>query len=174
MNVEKIRLFPFDQTGGLKPLGKLARNITIAAVIPMLYVSTVLYENYSKEEVTLLDKPMSMFMLVIYAAVLVIIFLYPIKPVHTTLGKAKTKAKEKLGLMIAQKSGRGIPDNPENFGSLNSLLSTYERLKKAPTWPLDLRLYVTSAVPIISPVLTGTTLKFLLPILEFLPDFISL
>ena len=160
VKAEKIELFPLEGAGGLKPIGKLALKINIASVIPVAYALAALYKAWDVDGMTLVDKPLSIISLGIYVIMLTIIFFYPMMPVHKELVKAKAKVIDHLGLIIKQKfRGVGPQDSPEKYILLNDLLSTHQRLKRIPTWPLDARLSFWSMSAILFPLIGGAILQ---------------
>jgi hypothetical protein len=159
LKVESIRLLPVEELGGLKPLGNLALRINIACVVPSIYVLFTLYRMWVEEGKTVINEPLSLLMLTIYVLVLTLVFFKPIAPAHKVLVSAKEKAIKHFSRQIRQTYDHATSDNPAKNSLLCSLLSTYQSLKRAPTWPLDLPLSIGSTASILFPIIGGAFLQ---------------
>jgi hypothetical protein len=156
---EKTRLFPSEEAGGFKPLGILALRINIASAIGVVYALTIMYKGWVEKGYTLLNRPIYMFLLIIYACALAYIFFYPLMPVHTALANAKKRASDHINNMIKQKSKKGFPQKPEDCQALGSLLTARQNINRVPTWPLSSRLSIGSAASILFPLVGGAILQ---------------
>jgi hypothetical protein len=163
--VEKIKLLPVEDLGGLKPIGSLALRINIACAAPVVYVFFIFYKTWVEEGKTLINDPLSLLMLIIYVMVLAFIFFKPIVPAHKVLVSAKEKAVKHFSRQIKQTYDHVTSGNLAENDLLCSLLSNYQSLKRAPTWPLDLPLSIGSTVSILFPVIGGAFLDFLFRVL---------
>lgn len=75
-----VKLFPPEEIGGLRPMGNLAWKVDIAAVIPVIFGLSLLLDNWIREGITLLDRPGSILILILYVLFLAVLFVYPIWP----------------------------------------------------------------------------------------------
>lgn len=159
VNVDSIKLYPPEEAGGLKPLGKLAFKMNIAVVTPVFYVLSWLYKLWAIEGKTILATPTSLLYLLMYVLFLATIFIYPIYPAHKALVKAKVKEITHIDELIRQNCGTGSLSNPQKYELLNNLLVTRNNLNKFLTWPLDVRLSIGSAISILFPLIGGAILQ---------------
>ncbi len=158
VKAENVELLPSEDAGGLKPLGKLALTMDIAVATPALW-AFALYHAMWMEGTFLASLPVNLAYLGIYCIVLAIVFFYPISPLHTTLVKAKRTRTEKVGSKIKQVFREEKLDSLESYRFISDLLSTHSALRKAPTWPLDLRMSIGTAVTILFPLIGGAILQ---------------
>jgi hypothetical protein len=156
---EKARLFPVEEAGGFKSLGKLALRINIASVTPAAYALSVVYRGWIEKGYTLLNRPIYVLCLIIYACALFFIFFHPLVPVHTALVDAKTRAAEHVDEMFERKFSQGITQNAEDFQFLSNLIVTRQYINRVPTWPLSPRLSFGSAISILFPIIGGAILQ---------------
>jgi hypothetical protein len=160
VKADTLKLFPPEEIGGLKPIGRLTLKADFAVVIPVFYALSIILNNLIREGVTLLDKPVYVLCLALYVSFLAFVFLYPIWPVHKALALAKKKAITQSNLLIGEKSNIKLLENPTNYQALDNLLLINRKLRKFKTWPLDLPSSIGSVITILFPLISGSMLDW--------------
>lgn len=159
---EKINMFiPRTKTSELQPLGMLGLRFNIACTMPTVLILTAVVKVYLEGRVLLLTRPIYAIMTVVYLAILILIFFFPLRNSHYTLKKAKEGTINHLNTLTKQVADAGVPNDPEGLAKLNSIYLTVERIKKTTTWPLNFDLLVKLLATIMFPIVGGAILQIL-------------